>query len=408
MFTVLILVAVFISGSLLLAPPATAQSITVQGRLVDDQGSPVADATILAIQKTWPNNRYRQRALRTTTDQQGNFEFARFAQSGKQYAFLLTVVSDEWLMTSVYRVVRDGAQQDRVTLETAPAEPVSLSFRDASGKPVSSARALPTRLTTKDGVEHLSYSQQIRASGVAADENGDVRFGAWKPGEKAAIVYSVGNAVKTLEFTVPDNRQVSVVVDTSRPRTQPVHVAGQVVDSAGKPVADVPVLAIQKTWPNNRYRQNALTTKTDANGKFQFENFAIRGRQYAYLLTALGDGYAMTSHYELVRDGAQKSPTTLKVETAEPVTFVFNGADGKPLSGVQVCPSGRTSSDSQEYLIYSMHMDSCGKTSDDQGQVTFTAWKPGDSGSFHYRYNDKYGELKFTVGPNRMVTIAVP
>lgn len=407
------MVSVAFLGSGLWTSPvsSSAESINVRGRVVDAQGAAVAETAILAVQKTWPNNRYRQQMLKTTTDKDGNFIFEDFAQPGRKYAFLLTVVSDKWLMTGEYRVVEDGAQQDIITLRTQRAKPVTIQLRDPEGKPLSKIRVLPSRRILEDGVRYLVYSQQVSTSGVPTDEKGEVRFGSWNPGEKAAVRYLVNENIQTFEFVVPENRVVSIRVQPAvkKPASgPPIHVEGQVVDAKGKPVPNVVVLAIQKVWPNNRYRQAALSATTDGNGKFRFDKFAMGGSQYAFLLTVVADGYVMMSEYQFVKDGSQKGSVTLKVERAEPATFVFTSADGKPLQGVEVCPSGRTVNKSTSFLNYSMHMKASGKQSDKNGEASFTAWKPGESGSFHYRYQQRYGELKFKVPEGRRVTVKLP
>ena len=404
--------AVFFGTGLLTAPDAgSAEAIDVRGRLVDEQGAAIADATILAVQKIWPNGRYQQRMLKTTTDKDGNFVFADFSQPGRQYGVLLTVVSDTWLLTSEYRLVRDGKQQDVITLTTEKSKPVTLQFRDAKGKPVSKMRALPTRRFLKDDAEYLTYSQQVRSAGVSVDDKGEVRFGSWKPGEKGMIAYIVDDQISTLDVVVPDDRIVSITVAASGKKPVPnsaIHVDGRVVDASGKPVSKVQVMAIQKTWPNNRYRQNALVTTTDEDGTFRFDKFAVGGSRYAYLLTVIADGYAMTSKYQVVANGSQQEPETLKLEKAEAVTFTFQDSEGNSVQNLEVCPSGRTVSSSTEFSNYSMHMKLSSKRTDKNGQVSFTAWKPGDAGAFHSRYQGKYGELMFQVGENRKVTIELP
>ena len=168
------------------------------------------------------------------------------------------------------------------------------------------------------------------------------------------------------------------------------------------------VLAIQKTWPNNRYQQNALTATTDKQGKFRFNDFAAGGSQYAFLLTVLADGYAMASEYRLVQDGKQQDPVTLKLETAEAVTLTIKDAAGNPVKGVEVCPASRFVDDSTVFLNYSLHMEHSSRRSNDDGEVSFTAWKPGETGAVHYRYQQQYGELKFSVGKDRTASITLP
>jgi serine/threonine protein kinase/uncharacterized GH25 family protein len=395
-----------------LAPETdAAKSIKVHGQVVNDQGAPIAGVTVLAVQKTWPNNRYQQQMLKTTTDNQGRFQFEQFAVPGKQYAFLLTVVSDRWLMTSEYRVVKDGAQQDPVVLRTAQSQPVTIQFVYAAGKPISKVRALPSGRVTKDGKEYLSYPQQVMDAGVTANKDGEVPFGSWLPGERGAIVYLVDDQIATSEFTVADNRSVSVTVAMSAPKPPPgppIHVEGRVVDAAGKPVGDVHVWAIQKTWPQNRYRQDALSTKTDAQGRFRFDKFATARSQYAFLVTVIADGYAMTSEYQVVKDGSQKDPITLKLEPSEPVIIEVQDAAGKSIEGIEVSPAERKIDESKHFLNYSMHMKDTAKKTDARGEVSFTAWRPGESGTVFYRWQEKVGELQFKVGDSRRVTIMLP
>src|SRR5690606_24805521 len=136
---------------------------------------------------------------------------------------------------------------------------------------------------------------------------------------------------------------------------QSIAVRGQVVDEKGEPLADVEVLAIQKTWPNNRFQQRALSTKTDADGKFRFDNFAARGAAHEYLVTVIRDGYAMTSVYREAQDGKQKPPITFKLQKAEPVTFIVKDASGQPVEGVSLSPAERESGAPVPYLNYPLH-----------------------------------------------------
>jgi hypothetical protein len=181
-----------------------------------------------------------------------------------------------------------------------------------------------------------------------------------------------------------------------------------VLDASGKPVAKALVLAIQKRWPNNRYRQDALATTTNKDGHFRFDNFATGGSQYAFLLTVVAEGYAMESEYRLVQDGSQQESVTLMLDEAAPVTFVFQDAARKPIEGVEASPSERTAADSTDHLNYSMHFKSYSKRSDKNGEAAFTAWKPGESGSVNCRWRDQFDELRFQVGDDRRVILTLP
>lgn len=390
--------------------PVVADSVDVRGQVLDEDGKPVSGVALLAVRKTWPNNRYRQEMLKTTTDQDGKFAFEKFAAQGKQYAFLLSVISDKHLMTSEYRVVKEGSQQDPIVLRTEKSPPVTIQFQDSKGKPLQNVRALPRRRMRKDGTEYLNYSQQVFSAGVPVDKKGQVQFGSWKPGEKGVLAYLINGQANSTAITIPESRSVTVEVSPIelKPAGQPVHVAGQVVDSDGKPLAKVKVLVIQKTWPNRRYRQDALSAMTDTQGKFRLEKFAKTGSQYAFLLTVVADGYAMVSDYQVVRDGSQKPPITLKVEPAQPANFLIKQADGKPAEGVKISPGKRHVDQQTTYLQYASHADDTAKQTNARGEVSFTCWKAGESGSIYYQHENQRGELKFKVADNRQVILALP
>jgi hypothetical protein len=53
-------------------------------------------------------------------------------------------------------------------------------------------------------------------------------------------------------------------------------------------------------------------------------------------------------------------------------------------------------------------MKSSSKTSDARGELSFTAWKPGESGLAYFRRGQQRGELKFNVDDTRRVTLEVP
>ena len=90
------------------------------------------------------------------------------------------------------------------------------------------------------------------------------------------------------------------------------------------------------------------------------------------------------------------------------MTLALKDTRGNPLEGVEVSPAGRTIDKSTAFLSYFMHLKDFSKRSDRKGEVTFTAWKPGESGSIHYRNQQRSGELEFTVAKDRRVTITLP
>jgi len=393
--TVIAAIALLVNSPSTAPVTVSAESISVRGQLVDAEGNPIAKTTILAVQKTWPKGRYRQQMLEAKTDRNGNFVFEDFAEQGNQYASNLTVISDRFLMVSEYRVVKAGTQQEVNLVQTKKALPITFRFNGPDERPLSNVKVLPTRRTLKDETEYSSYGfHHVRKSGWPTNTAGEVRFASWLPGEKAQLVYLVNDQVTEFDFTVPADRTVDITVQPVATKAAAIHVEGQVVDSQGQPVAKVDVLAIQKTWPNNRFRQNSLSTTTDANGKFHFAKFASAGTRYAYLLTVVADGFAMTSEYQFVKDGAQQTPMTLTLEKAAPVTLVLHDEGGRPLPGVDISPGSRQINESTSHLNYASHMENSSRKSDAAGHVAFSCWKPGESGSVYFAHGQEKGELK--------------
>lgn len=158
---------------------------------------------------------------------------------------------------------------------------------------------------------------------------------------------------------------------------QMIFVEGQVVDSQDSPLAGATVLAVRKTWTGG-YRQEPLKTKTDAKGRFKFDNFATAGKQYAYLLTALPKGHSMSSVYQLVQDGSQQAPVKLSAQASKPTKIQVEDAKGNPVAGVRVLPSSRKTKTGQEHMTYAMQIADSEQITDSNGIVHLDSFQPDD------------------------------
>ncbi len=406
----LLVVGLLFHGPLAQAPADT-KSITVAGDVVDENDRPLAGVTVLAIQKTWPNRRYRQQSLKTETDQQGRFQFADFAGVGDRYAYLVAAVPEGSSMVSHYQFVKDGSQQDPVRLKAVRTKPVTISVRDPDGKPVVGLEVLPSSRTTTDNVEHFTYAMQIDDFAKKTNARGEVTFSSWLPGETGVLTVRMHDKVTEHSIKVSAERSVSVTYtppEKSKPAGPPVSIRGKVVDINGKALANVRVMAVRKTWPGGRFRQDGLETKTDDEGHFAFDEFAPGKRQYAVLLTVIEEGYAMVSDYRVVEDGSAQEPITLRAEPAEPVTFIFRDANGDLIEGLKVCPNERESGRETPYLHYHLHMKSTYKVTDASGEVKFSAWKAGEKGELFYQRDGRAQQLPFQVGNDRRVELTLP
>lgn len=157
-------------------------------------------------------------------------------------------------------------------------------------------------------------------------------------------------------------------------------LAGAITDSQGKPLADVHVLVILKTWPNNRYRQEDFAGKTDKQGRFCFDKLVPAAGQRAIQLAAVKDGYALTSLYELKKDGEAFESDALKVELAEavPLTVAVRDAQGRPAAKARVIPLSRQAADGEQHSVYLQAAKPIEVVVDDGGRVRVHVFRRGD------------------------------
>ncbi|MFK8112814.1 MAG: protein kinase [Rubripirellula sp.] len=389
---------------------ANAQTVAVRGRVVDQDGKPIAGARVLAVQKTWPGGRYRQGYKETKTDEQGTFRFGKFAVFGSKYAFLLTALPDGHSMTSVYRLVKDGSVQDPVELKVESSRPITVTIKDPNGKPLPDIKVLPHQRTTGTGNVHMTYTLQVVRSGEKTDQNGQLKLSAFQSGDKCKLTLDAGGKVSGHEFQINDDPNVSITMEApvpEKPAGPPISVKARVIDSNDQPVAGAKVIVVRKTWPNNFYHQDGFEGITDNSGNVSFDEFAPANKQYCFLLTVAHDGYAMISEYQIVEDGSQQKPVVLKLDTADPVEFTLKDSSQMPVKGAVLAPSERTIG-SDEYMNYHLNMKAFNKTTDENGTATFTLWKPGDSGKLYCELGSETEELSFKVDSSKRVQLVLP
>lgn len=165
----------------------------------------------------------------------------------------------------------------------------------------------------------------------------------------------------------------------AKPQKDTVDLAGTITDRKGKPLADVHVLVILKTWPNNRYRQEDFAAKTDSKGKFRLAGLVPKSGQRAIQLAAVKDGYALKSLYELRKAGETLASDSLKLELddAVPLTLTVRDAQGKPVAKAQVIPFNRTAGD-EEHGVYFQAAKPIAAVTDEKGQVPVSVFRRGD------------------------------
>jgi hypothetical protein len=177
-------------------------------------------------------------------------------------------------------------------------------------------------------------------------------------------------------------------------------LAGQVCNAEGQPLEQVTLLIIRKTWPGGKYCQQAFSESTDANGRFVLPEFLPADNQFAFLVAAVKEGFAIQSVYKLMKQSPVEAPepVSLRLETSEPLTLIVRDAAGQPAANLEVIPSERTPKGGERQLVYGDGSEFVAKRTDDQGRVELNWFRAGDQAqvSLHYPDGD-WKDREFTV-----------
>jgi hypothetical protein len=162
---------------------------------------------------------------------------------------------------------------------------------------------------------------------------------------------------------------------------------GQIVDQQQRPIAGAKVLVILKTWPNQRFRQEDFATTSDEQGMFRLPDFIPSAGQYAIHLAAVRDGFTLTSRYELIPAGQNRtdSPWTLQLEPAVPLTMIVRDGSGRPVAGADVVPASRQSADGDEHGVYFQASDPIRSHTDSEGRTKIHCFERGDAAEIYVR-----------------------
>lgn len=222
---------VFILIALMLPTGQRLAAEDLAGRVLFE-GKPAANITVYVVRKTWPNNRYRQDAMKAQTDADGRFRFADFHRPGGRVIALVSVCQEGRLLTSKYLQSAKGKPFADVELQVRPAGTTILELRDSSGEPIRNAAVRP-RARRSGREQNMIYDISLRHLTHRTDSNGTVRLSYFEPGDRVTV--SVNG--RQVHFVVSDANPIRVTVKdppVARPRAlrwpkptpaDPAHVA---------------------------------------------------------------------------------------------------------------------------------------------------------------------------------------
>lgn len=186
----------------LLAADAERQDLT--GEVRDASDKPVAKANIVVIHKSWPNNRYRQDSLRTSTDETGTFRLPKLFVPGTQVAFLVTILADGHAMQSEYVLKKAGEEVSPFKFKLKPALKKTLTVKNSSGMPLANTVVFPTtRRVPESTKEYMIYYQSAADCGLKTDANGNVQMS----------FFELGDEIDLGVMTKPDSAEVTFNVN---------------------------------------------------------------------------------------------------------------------------------------------------------------------------------------------------
>lgn len=180
-------------------------------------------------------------------------------------------------------------------------------------------------------------------------------------------------------------------------------LAGTITDSQGKPLTDVHVLVILKTWPNDRYRQQDFAAKTDRQGRFRFAKLAPVAGQRAIHLAAVKDGYALTALYELRKAGEELESDALKLQLddAVPLKLKVRDGQGRPAAKARVIPFSRQATGGEQQSVYFQAAKPIEVVADDEGVVPVGVFRRGDKAEIYIALPGKEWEQQSVVIPEK-------
>jgi hypothetical protein len=192
-------------------------------------------------------------------------------------------------------------------------------------------------------------------------------------------------------------------------KTKACDLAGTVVDREGKPLADVHVVVILKTWPNNRYRQQDFAEKTDKEGQFRFKDLVPTQGQRAVQLALVKEGYALKSMYELKKPGEpfESDALNMRLDDAAPMKLTVRDARGRAAAKAQVIPFQRRTSAGEEHGVYFQAAKPIQAVADAEGRVPAGFFQRGDQAKIYVRLPGKEWEELSVAIPQEGDTIEV-
>jgi len=176
----------------------------VTGRVLDNHDRPIANADVLVVVKTWPDQSYFQRAYNATTDQQGAFRIDDVYPLNEEYEVQVTAMADHRVLESRYFAQQAG-ELSPVGFQLAPSGFFAVRAVSESGIALAGVEVFPHQRIARNGPEHSVYFDSAEPVIRQTDAAGLVELPWYKPGEEAVLYLRAPNQEwGTHTVTVPE------------------------------------------------------------------------------------------------------------------------------------------------------------------------------------------------------------
>lgn len=266
-----------------LQPVELETAVTIAGRIVDEQGQPIAGATVdISMPITWPKvNNYYFNLGTAVTDDDGQWKFENAPEDMSRSS--IRVEHPEYLRN----YVRGSKDLSTTTLKRG----LTIAGRvlDAKGDPLAAARV-------RHGNDRFGTDDPM----ATTDAQGNFKLLNCKAGSTAVTVEAEGFSpqFQTVDLTEGEPHQQSELEFRLKPGNT---LKMKVVDSRGRPVDGVTV--VSDTWRGLRTLD--FRTKTGADGTVQWNN----APPDAVLFDILKSGYMAARNTSLVAGGEEQVVT---------------------------------------------------------------------------------------------------
>ena len=198
-------------------PPGIASMLThdwtgdVTGQIRDETGSPIRDAQVLVVVKTWPDHSYFQRSYLAVTTPDGQFRVPDVHPLNERYEVQVAAVASGRVLKSSYHSAAAG-ELEPVVMDLAPSSGLAVHVESEQGTRLPDVEVLPQRRIEAGGTEHLVYFDSAQTLVRRTDDRGRAELPYFRSGDTANFLVRTSHGEwKPHAVKVPDVGEVVTI-----------------------------------------------------------------------------------------------------------------------------------------------------------------------------------------------------